>query len=287
MNFVTNEIDAYDPTCQWMSVSDQVGITLKKAFSKMIRDDAQESIHVFIYTRAEDSSRVRVGLLDKESRDMVGIVSVLESLGINVIIKRLFSVPSMAGMAKPLLTQLLKVKDSKLNDARDEEKTISQVVRTLCAFRGLCSEPPKSTNYVAKFLANSYEFATDSKVPVEKVYKRMLDLVFEIGQMSRVDADEFVKILEYLQVPLSADADGNPVLDNVRPISRHSQERDRTLENVNVLYAGWNLGLNTQGQSLKNPNLQLRSEFPNPHDYTGPWNNSTIESDFLVDLERI
>ena len=51
------------------------------------------------------------------------------------------------------------------------------------------------------------------------------------------------------------------------------------LENVNLLDAGWNFGIDTQGQTLKNPNLQIRSEFPNPRADTGPWNKSTIETD--------
>lgn len=51
------------------------------------------------------------------------------------------------------------------------------------------------------------------------------------------------------------------------------------LENVNLLDAGWNYGIDTQGQTLKNPNLQIRSEFPNPRADTGPWNKSTIETD--------
>ena len=51
------------------------------------------------------------------------------------------------------------------------------------------------------------------------------------------------------------------------------------LENVNLLDAGWNFGIDTQGQTLKNPNLQIRSEFPNPRADIGPWNQSTIEKD--------
>ena len=51
------------------------------------------------------------------------------------------------------------------------------------------------------------------------------------------------------------------------------------LENVNLLDAGWNFGIDTQGQTLKNPNLQIRSEFPNPKADVGPWQQSTIEND--------
>ena len=49
--------------------------------------------------------------------------------------------------------------------------------------------------------------------------------------------------------------------------------------NQNFLPAGFHIGINTQGQTLKNANLQLRSEPPNPQTPVGPWNISTIEYD--------
>jgi len=51
------------------------------------------------------------------------------------------------------------------------------------------------------------------------------------------------------------------------------------LKNVSLLKAGWHIGINTVGQSLRNANLQLRSEPPNPQTNTGPWNQSTITAD--------
>lgn len=58
------------------------------------------------------------------------------------------------------------------------------------------------------------------------------------------------------------------------------------LSNINLLKSGWQLGVNTVGQTLKNANLQLRSEPPNPQTPTGPWNQSTITPDFMrVPLE--
>jgi hypothetical protein len=51
------------------------------------------------------------------------------------------------------------------------------------------------------------------------------------------------------------------------------------LMNVNLLNAGFHMGVNTQSQTMRNPNLQVRSEFPNPKADVGPWNSSTIESD--------
>ena len=47
----------------------------------------------------------------------------------------------------------------------------------------------------------------------------------------------------------------------------------------NYLTAGYHVGVNTVGQSLRNANLQLRSEIPNPQDAVGPWMISTIEPD--------
>ena len=53
------------------------------------------------------------------------------------------------------------------------------------------------------------------------------------------------------------------------------------LANVNLLKAGYHIGIDTVGQSLRNANLQIRSEPPNPQVNTGPWNASTITHDFL------
>lgn len=53
------------------------------------------------------------------------------------------------------------------------------------------------------------------------------------------------------------------------------------LKNVSLLKAGYHIGINTVGQSLRNPNLQIRSEPPNPQFNVGPFNNSTIGPDLL------
>ena len=51
------------------------------------------------------------------------------------------------------------------------------------------------------------------------------------------------------------------------------------ISDQNYLTAGYHVGINTVGQSLRNANLQLRSEIPNPQDAVGPWMISTIEPD--------
>tara|TARA_B100000902_G_scaffold399762_1_gene472381 strand:- start:4232 stop:4801 length:570 start_codon:yes stop_codon:yes gene_type:complete len=53
------------------------------------------------------------------------------------------------------------------------------------------------------------------------------------------------------------------------------------LQNVNLLKAGHHVGINTVGSSLRNANLQLRSEPPNPQTQVSPWLNTTIEPDLM------
>ena len=53
------------------------------------------------------------------------------------------------------------------------------------------------------------------------------------------------------------------------------------LNNVNLLKAGYHNGIDTVGSSLRNANLQVRSEPPNPTDKVSPWSNTTIEPDLM------
>ncbi len=53
--------------------------------------------------------------------------------------------------------------------------------------------------------------------------------------------------------------------------------------NVNMpdlLQAGYHIGLDTIGQTLRNANLQIRSDPIIPVQVVGPWNQSTIEADY-------
>lgn len=51
------------------------------------------------------------------------------------------------------------------------------------------------------------------------------------------------------------------------------------VKNQNFLTSGYHMGINSIGSTLRNPNLQLRSEPPNPRERVGPWMQSTIEPD--------
>jgi hypothetical protein len=52
-------------------------------------------------------------------------------------------------------------------------------------------------------------------------------------------------------------------------------------KNVNLLKAGSLIGIDTIGSTLRNANLQERSEPPNPTASVSPWLNTTIEPDLM------
>ena len=52
-------------------------------------------------------------------------------------------------------------------------------------------------------------------------------------------------------------------------------------KNVNLLKAGSLIGIDTVGSTLRNANLQERSEPPNPTTSVSPWLNTTIEPDLM------
>jgi len=64
--------------------------------------------------------------------------------------------------------------------------------------------------------------------------------------------------------------------------SQHAQvvpSGQGALADQNFLTAGYHVGVNTVGQSLRNSNRQLRSDPPNPQVAVSPWNQTTIEPD--------
>jgi hypothetical protein len=61
--------------------------------------------------------------------------------------------------------------------------------------------------------------------------------------------------------------------------SKVNPSSQANIQDQNFLTAGYHIGVNTVGQSLRNANLQLRSEIPNPQVAVSPWLISTIEPD--------
>jgi len=67
--------------------------------------------------------------------------------------------------------------------------------------------------------------------------------------------------------------DANSLWAQVNPSGQGS------LADQNFLTAGFHIGINTVGQTLRNPNRQLRSEPLNPQVKVSPWMQTTIEPD--------
>jgi hypothetical protein len=97
-------------------------------------------------------------------------------------------------------------------------------------------------------------------------------------------------------IDVSKPADSNrPALPNDPALPKHllptddnSQWAELNPVNMNqgsilagdMLQAGYHIGLDTIGQTLKNANLQLRSDPIIPKVDVGPWNQSTYEPDY-------
>lgn len=60
-----------------------------------------------------------------------------------------------------------------------------------------------------------------------------------------------------------------------------SPDGEGDLQNINLLKSGHHMGVDTVGSTLRNANLQLRSEPPNPQTQVSPWLNSTIQPDLM------
>jgi hypothetical protein len=77
-------------------------------------------------------------------------------------------------------------------------------------------------------------------------------------------------------------ADKNSAWAALNPVSMNSGN----IMDQQLLQAGYHAGLDTIGQTMKNANLQLRSDPIIPKVDVGPWNQSTYEPDYArVPLE--
>jgi len=74
--------------------------------------------------------------------------------------------------------------------------------------------------------------------------------------------------------------DENSQWSSLNPVSQSNPQMP------DMLQAGYHIGLDTIGQTMKNANLQLRSDPVIQKGEIGPWNQSTIEPDLMrVPLE--
>ena len=70
-------------------------------------------------------------------------------------------------------------------------------------------------------------------------------------------------------------ADANSQWAALNPVNMNQG----SILNGDMLQAGYHIGLDSIGQSMKNANLQLRSDPIIPKQEVGPWNQSTYEPD--------
>jgi len=71
-----------------------------------------------------------------------------------------------------------------------------------------------------------------------------------------------------------------PVQDECNVWSKSNPYGAGSLADRNFLQAGWATGVSTVGSTLRNANLQLRSDPPNPQVKVSPWLQTTISPDF-------
>jgi len=69
--------------------------------------------------------------------------------------------------------------------------------------------------------------------------------------------------------------------DAIKEFNTAKPHGEGILQGINHLDAGFHIGVNTVGQSLRNANRQLRAEPPNPQVNVSPWLNTTIGPDLL------
>lgn len=103
---------------------------------------------------------------------------------------------------------------------------------------------------------------------------------------SESDADDFLSVsgLETTK-PSQKNCNDQPMMDpkELLPSDANNEWSNiapsKDLANIPLINAGHHIGVNTIGSSLRNANLQVRSEPVIPKTNTGPWNNTTIEPD--------
>jgi hypothetical protein len=69
--------------------------------------------------------------------------------------------------------------------------------------------------------------------------------------------------------------------EEIEQWDENNPAQEGILKGVNFLDAGFHVGVNTVGQSLRNANRNLRAEPPNPRVQVSPWMNTTIDEDLM------
>lgn len=148
-------------------------------------------------------------------------------------------------------------------------------------------------NYTRKegFESGDDADADETAEPVE-MYEN--EDVSQVDQPTQVDPDQMEMMTANRENPVERDIRNAQIMgmggdqlsaQDLLPQDKSSTwasvnpEGQGTLDGKNFLQAGYHIGINTVGQTLRNANLQLRSEPPNPQVQVSPWLQTTIEPD--------
>lgn len=140
---------------------------------------------------------------------------------------------------------------------------------------GFQSESPVDTTVVVSEpdmpAEQQREYTVDASEPLgENSQPRALEETAQVSQ-NQLPSECYPK--DVLSSAELLPRDANSLYAQVNPSGQGS------LQDQNFLTAGYHIGINTVGQSLRNANRQLRSEPPNPQVKVSPWLQTTIEPD--------
>ena len=130
-----------------------------------------------------------------------------------------------------------------------------------------------SNNVTESFAEHSNSSKEENSPALEGVGSNEVSASVPVGD-SRIPATPSCISKEQLQA-----SDLLPNVSSSAPVGWSVQDGAGELNDKNFLNAGYHVGINTVGQSLRNANLQLRSECPNPTVKVSPWLQTTIDAD--------
>ena len=133
------------------------------------------------------------------------------------------------------------------------------------------NDPANNATVTSEDLSLGQETVVDASEPLgENAQPKGLQEV-ESTTMNQLPSECYPK--DVLSSAELLPQDANTLYAQVNPSGQGS------LQDQNFLTAGYHIGINTVGQSLRNANRQLRSEPPNPQVKVSPWLQTTIEPD--------
>lgn len=107
-------------------------------------------------------------------------------------------------------------------------------------------------------------------------------------QVTPIETAELAPVEKQPEVPVEiTTADLLPANDAAQAFEAKFPGGQGDATDKNFLIAGYNIGINTVGSSLKNANLQLRSDPFIKRQDVGPWNQSTILSSDLTNRKTL